>query len=280
MFRNRLDDRVERTVFTELFTLVISDSKGSGEASGRSGGIGGHLLVSASACLLTVSIVGSALFLIYKTYQRYETKSKVRAFIESLENRTQDELDDRVKQLRERPKLAEYVLPELRRTLASANSERQLCAAIEVARAFLDNPRIGRALFELRRDGRESISGDAVRALAGLQPPEHAADVLGKCLEGADSGQVVEAVIDQACAGLFSLGEPGLKHMRGRVAGLSAERRVWLVGYVNTVGGPYRVNWLEMLRSDPNETVRRRATAALTSDDSGEAIKTMAERRG
>jgi hypothetical protein len=228
----------------------------------------GHLLVSTSACLLTVSILGSGVFLVYKAYQRYETKSKVRAFIESLENRTPDELEDRCAQLKQRPKLAEYVLPELRRTLASATSERQLCAAIAVSRAFLDNPRIGRALFELRRDGRESVAADSVRALSGLQPPEHAADVLGKCLEGAESGQVVEAVIDQVCAGLFSLDEPGLQRMRERMPSLTAERRVWLVGYVNSVGGPYRVKWLELLRSDPDATVRARATAALARDGS------------
>lgn len=259
--------------------MNISGSKSPTHAVGRPGRIWGHLLVSASACLLTVSIVGSGVFLIYKTYQRYETKSKVRAFVESLENRTQEELDDRVSQLKERPKLAEYVLPELRRTLANATSERQLCAAIEVSRAFLDNPRIGRALFELRRDGRESVAGDAVRALAGLQPPEHAADVLGKCLEGAESGHVVEAVIDQVCAGLFSLGEPGLQRMRERLPSLPAERRVWLVGYVNTVGGPYRVNWLELLRSDPNATVRARATAALATNGSGGSLKAMATKR-
>ncbi|HKQ48491.1 MAG TPA: hypothetical protein VJZ71_10510 [Phycisphaerae bacterium] len=259
--------------------MVNSGSKDPGQASGRPGGIWGHLLVSASACLLTVSIAGSGVFLIYKAYQRYETKSKVRAFIESLENRTPEELEDRCTQLKERPKLAEYVLPELRRTLASATSERQLCAAIEVSRAFLDNPRISRALFELRRDGRESVAGDAVRALAGLQPPEHAADVLGKCLEGAESGQVVEAVIDQVCAGLFLLGEPGLQRMRERLASLPPERRVWLVGYVNTVGGPYRVNWLELLQQDPNATVRARATAALSKSESGGSLKAMAAGR-
>ena len=190
--------------------MDISSSQGPSQASGRPGGIWGHLLVSASACLLTVSIVGSAVFLFYKTYQRYETKSKVRAFIESLENRTPEELEDRVTQLKERPKLAEHVLPELRRTLASATSERQLCAAIEVASAFLDNPRIGRALFELRRDGRESVAADAVRALAGLQPPEHAAEVLGKCLEGVESGQVVEAVIDRFEAGVYWVDDDGI----------------------------------------------------------------------
>ena len=252
---------------------------GPGQANERPGGIGGHVLVSASACLLTVSIVGSGAFLIYKAYQRYETKTKVRAFIGSLENRTPEELADRVAVLKERPKLAEYVLPELRRTLASATSERQLCAAIEVSRAFLDNPRIGRSLFELRRDGRESVAGDAVRALAGLQPPEHAAEVLGKCLEGVDSGHVGEAVIDQACAGLFSLGEPGLQRMRERLPSLPPERRVWLVGYVNTVGGPYRINWLELLRSDSNATVRARATAALAKNESDGSMKAMAAGR-
>lgn len=263
----------------EKFALVISGSTDPSHTSGKPGRIWGHLLVSISACLLTVSIFGSGVFLVYKAYQRYETKSKVRAFIESLENRTPEELEDRCAQLKERPKLAEYVLPELRRTLASTTSERQLCAAIEVSRAFLDNPRIARALFELRRDGRESVSGDAVRALAGLQPPEHAGDVLGKCLEGAESGHVVEAVIDQVCAGLFSLGAPGLQRMRERLPSLSPERRVWLVGYVNTVGGPYRVSWLELLRSDPNATVRARAEAALEKNVAGGELKAMAVRR-
>ncbi len=246
---------------------------------GKSGGVWGHLLVSASACLLTVSIVGSGVVLVYKGYSRYELKAKVRTFIDSLENRTQEELDERSAQLKERPKLAEHVLPELRRTLAGARSERQLCAAIDISRAFLQNHKIEKALFELRRDGREGVSAAAVHALAGLQPPEHAADVLGKCLEGADTGLVVEAVIDEVCAGLFALGEPGLRQMRGRLAGLSAERRTWLVGYVTAVGGPHRKNWLELLRSDSDPTVRAKAEAALAQDIFTSAPKSLAKGR-
>ncbi len=246
---------------------------------GKSGGIWGHLLVSASACLLTVSIIGSAVVLIYKGYSRYELKAKVRTFISSLENRTQEELDERAAQLKERPKLAEHVLPELRRTLANATSERQLCAAIEISRAFLQNTRIERALFELRRDGRECVAGSAVHALTGLQPPEHSAEVLGKCLEGAESKLVVEAVIDEACAGLFALGEPGLEQIRKRLPDLSPERRAWLVGYVNAVGGPYRIRWLELLKADSDPAVRAKAEAALAQVIPHPLSKTLAQTR-
>jgi hypothetical protein len=242
---------------------LVSGQADRSSMGGKSGGVWGHLLVSASACLLTVSILGSGVFLVYKGYSRYQLKSKVRAIIDSLENRTQEELDQSAAQLKERPKLAEYVMPELRRTLVSSTSERQLCAAIEISRAFVQNHRIERALFELRRDGREGVAAGAVHALAGLQPPEHAAEVLGKCLDGAEAGLVVEAVVDEACAGLFALGDSGLRQVRPRLPNMPAERRAWLVGYVDSVGGPHRKSWLEMLRSDPDATVRTKAEAVL-----------------
>lgn len=258
---------------------MITGQAESSSGGNKSGGIWGHMLVSASACLLTVSIVGSGVVLAYKGYRRYELKTKVHTFIDSLENRTQEELDDRAAQLRDRPKLAEHVLPELRRTLAGAESERQLCAAIEISRAFLQNQRIEKALFELRRDGRECVAAAAVHALTALQPPEHAAEVLGNCLEGAEAGLVVEAVVDEVCAGLFTLGEPGLQQIRNRLSNLPADRRVWLVGYVNTVGGPHRTEWLKMLQTDSDPAVRAKVEEAQAKGASGDSPAAVARSR-
>jgi hypothetical protein len=242
------------------------------DGAARPAGVWGHLLVSASACILTVSIVGSAVFLTYRIYSRQQLRVKVQAFIGSLQNRTPQELEDRVTQLKQRPKLAEYVLPELRRTLRTTQSESQLRAAISLARAFLDDRKVESAVFGLRDDRRESISGAAVEALGRTQPPAHAAELLGRCLEGANAGQVSPAAVDAACAGLFALGGPGAGEMQKRLSVLSPARKSWLVGYVDSVGGPYRQTWLGWLAADENAAVRSAAKKALASPSAGQAV--------
>lgn len=231
-------------------------------ASIRQGGFWGHLLVSASACLLTVSILGSAVILAYKGYRRHELKAKVRSFIASLENRTPEELAERTEELRQRPKVAQHVLPELRNTLAAARSENQLRAAIEVSRAFVSHSSIRRALLELRRDPRETVAAAAISVLADLEPPEKAAEALGQCLEGVDVGEISDTAVDEICAGLLKLGGPGLEVMQRHVGRLSEDRRIWIVGYVDAVGGPYRRAWLDMLLRDPDPRVSAAARAA------------------
>lgn len=244
---------------------MLSTVQDSPTGSHRPGGIWGHVLVSVSACVLTVSIVGSAVVLVYKGYQRYELKTKVRNFIDSIENRSPQELAERSAELRDRPKVARYVLPELRRTLAGARSEKQLCAAIEISRGLLNHSSVERALFELRRDGRESVAASATSALANLEPPSRAAEVLGECIKGGATGEVGEAVIDEACAGLFRLGDNGTEVMKKHVDQLSADRRDWLAKYVVSVGGPGCDAWLRMLGKDPASFMKTATTQSPTS---------------
>lgn len=227
------------------------------------GGAWGHVLVSASACLLTVSIVGSAVFLAHRIYNRYAIRGKIHGFLASLENRTPQELHERATQLKERPKLLEEMLPELSKTLRAARSEQQLCAAIQICRPFLGHRRIRDALFELRADGRECVAGAAVGELAAIEPPEQAADALGRCMDDVPAGVIGPAAVDRVCAGLFQLERVGLEAMRKHVSKLSVDRRVWLASYVNQVGGPYRRAWLEMLSADGEARVRDAAVRAM-----------------
>ncbi len=229
----------------------------------RAGSIGGHFLVSASACLLTVSIVGSAVVLAYRGYKRYDMRAKVRSFVATLENRDPQELAERTLELRARPLVAEQVLPELRRSLAESRSEEQLCAVVALSRAFVSHASIRSALSSLRRDGRERVAAAAVEALSAIEPPEEAAEALGECLSASSAGEITEAAVDEACAGLFRLGDAGLGEMRRRMGELSPDRRNWLIGYVDSVGGPYRRLWLEMLAEDADAGVRARAAMAL-----------------
>lgn len=238
----------------------------------KRGRVWGHVLVSLSACALTVSIVGSAVVLAYKSYRRYELKTKVRSFVSALENRTPAELQERAAELKARPKVAAHVLPELQRALANARSERQLVAVIELAGAFVSEPAIESALFELRRDGRETVAGAAVRVLGEIEPPKRAAELLGKCLDGYPSGELVEAAVDEACAGLFRLGAPGLEVMRKRLGLLPPERRAWLVGYVAMAGGPDRRRWLELLGADSDPVVRDALRDAARSSGESDAV--------
>ncbi len=220
------------------------------------GGPWGHVLVAASACALTVSIVGSAVFLAHRAYTRYELQGKIRGFLLSIENRSTQELEERITQLEDRPKLVEQILPELAETLRRPRSEEQLCAAIRICKPFIKHKRIVEALMKARMDGRESVAAAAVTALAGLEPPERAAEVLGQCLDDSAGGLMGPAALDRACAGLFGLGREGLEVARKFVGKLSVDRRVWIVRYVNTVGGPHRAAWLELMAADADERVK------------------------
>ncbi len=130
-------------------------------------------------------------------------------------------------------------------------------------RAFINHERVERALFRLRRDSHEGIAAAAVEALGDLLPPDHAAAVLGRCLDDVASRSVVDAAVDEACAGLYRLGEPGCREMKNRLPLLSVDRRIWLVGYAMETGGPQRRGWLEMLKSDAAEAVQAAAEEAL-----------------
>jgi len=226
------------------------------------GGAWGHIIVSASACILTVSIVGSAVFLVHRIYARYELRGKIREFLASLENRTPQELEERALKLKERPKLMDQMLPELSQTLRAARSEQQLCAAIQISRAFLGHKRIRDALFELRADGREGVAAAAVSALGKIDPPDQAAQILGRCMEDVPAGAIGPAALDQLCAGLYSLDAAGLETMKKHVTKLSIDRRIWLAGLVSQLEGPGRRPWLDMLAADADPRVKAAAELA------------------
>ena len=228
--------------------------------NGALAGVWNHVLVSLCACILTVSIVGSIIFLSWRLYERRQLKKRVEIFVSSLENRTSAELADRATKLRERPRVAKHVLPEIAKSIASSRSEQQQRAAVEIAKAFLDNKNIEKALFKLRGDAREGVAAAAIEALSEIQPPEYASEMLGRCLADAQTG----AAIDEACSGLLRLGEVGRLEMERHLSKLSIGRRIWLVGYTESMGGAHTNAWLEMLRLDSDERVRGLAVKALS----------------
>ncbi|MFH1419503.1 MAG: hypothetical protein ABII12_14605 [Planctomycetota bacterium] len=239
----------------------------------RKGGLFGDVLVAVCACVLTVAIVGSAVYLSWKLYDRHRWREQIRTVIASLENRTPAELEERVNQLKAMPKLARYVLPEIRRTLHEAESEEQMCAAIQISRAFVDHKKIKKALFRLRTSEHEAIAAAAVEALSRVEPAEEAAGMLGECLGGTEEYPIAAAAADEACAGLVRLGEPGRKEMERRLDVLSPARRLWVVGYVRAMAPVDSSAWLEMFRADEDERVRAAAEAVLqmlaTHEDRG-----------
>lgn len=233
-------------------------------ANGRKkGGWLGDVFVAACACALTVSIVGSAVYLSWRLYNRHHYSDLAAQFVASLQNRTPAELEKQVDDLKARPKVARYVLPELRNALRQNRSEQDVCAVIRISGAFVDDNKIRDALFRLRRDPRESVAANAVEALKGVQPAADAAALLGECLEPYDDVAAAPAVVDRVCAGLIDLGPQGLSEMKRRISRLSVNRRIWLVGYVNHANPPNRLAWLEMLAADKDESVRSAASVAL-----------------
>ena len=230
-------------------------------------GLVGHLLVAVCACLLTVAIAGSGVFLVYRLYVQRELRVQVRAVVDSLQNRTSEELAERIARVRTHPRLASLVLPEVLKNLKNSRSEQQQCSAIQVLRVFVNDRQVEKALFKLRRDGREDVAAAAVAALGDIRPPERAAEVVGRCLEDVPSGAVAKAVVDEACAALVRLGEPGRREMQRRLGLLSVDRRIWLVTYVSEQGAEERRPWLEMLRQDGEARVRSAADEILSRPD-------------
>lgn len=219
----------------------------------------GHLLVAVSACVLTISIVGSGIFLVWKAHDRLQRKEKVRLFIASLENRTDSELDQDIQGLKSRPALASYFIPELTDNLSHPRSERHMLAMVQSCRAFLSHQRIQRALFALHADPRETIAAEAVAVLSEVQPPSRAAEWLGRCLD-----VPTYAVVDEVCVGLTRLGDPGRTELARHLERLTIDRRIWLVNYLRTVGGETSRPGLEILRADPEPRVRDAAIRALS----------------
>ena len=241
---------------------AIGNNAASPGASRRDS-LWGRVLVALSACVLTVSIVGSIAWLSSKAYERRSYQEKVRQFVGGLENRSAEELDHWAAQLRSRKTLARYVLPQLLDVLRGDGPERQRLAAIRVARAFLDKNRIRSALLEMARDGRhtETLAGAAVTTLAEGSPVERAVDLLGQCLEVSEGSFSQAAVLDEACAGLVRHGEAGMTEYRKRASRLSSDRRVWLAGFVRHHGGEHRGAWLDLLGQDQDPRVRAAAAA-------------------
>lgn len=230
-------------------------------------GAWGDVLVAGCACLLTVSILGSAVYLGWRLYDRYQWTRHARTFVLSLENRTAEELTERAAQLRARPKVARYVLPEILRGLSTAVSERQLCATIQISRAFVDDKRIRRALTRLVRDNREIVAAAAVEALAEVRPREQSAAILGGCLTNQGDSPLAPAAVDRICAGLLDAGEAGRQALSNKLALLAPDRRVWLVGFVAEGDAPDRQAWLDVLAADPDERVQAAVAAIRGSRD-------------
>lgn len=229
-----------------------------GEANKKAGWFG-PVLVATTACILTVTILGSIGILGWRFYDQWQLNERVRAIISSLPNRTPEELAERAEQLKERPKVARYVLPQIRDAIVKSQSEQQQWAAIRIAEAFINDKSMEKCLFRLRTSPRERVAAEATRILSLVKPESHAAELLGQCLVDAQCG----AVVDEACAGLIRLGELGRAEMQKHLADLNVGRRLWLVRYVNEKGGEHREVWLQMLAKDEDTAVRTAAANAL-----------------
>lgn len=227
---------------------------------GKGKGIAGDILVAASACILTISIAGSAVYLGYRAYDRRVQQARVDAFVNSLEHRTTAELAADADQLHGKPKLAKYVLPRILASIRTENDERRQIASMRIAWAFLDSQKVRRTLHDMRRSPRESVAAAAVDALAHITPPAEAAHWLGQCLD-VNTG----AVIDAVCAGLVSLGESGRFELKGKIEQLSVDRRIWLAGYIAAHPVDDRDKWLDLIAMDSDARVREAVAAARLS---------------
>ena len=177
--------------------------------SNKKAGWFGPVLVATTACILTVTILGSIGILGWRFYERRQLQQRVRDVVSSLQNRKPEELAEKAEQLKERPKVARYVLPQIREAIVRAPSEQQQWSAIRIAEAFIHERSVEKSLFRLRKSPKERVAAEATRILSLVQPPTRAAERLGACLVDAQCG----AVRDEACAGLVRLGEVGRLQM-------------------------------------------------------------------
>lgn len=214
------------------------------------------------AAMLTVAIVGSAVLLWHLRTRHRNRYYSINRFVNQLDLLGPAEIAERAAFLRDHPDDARQVVTSVLRRLRRERSGRARLACVRLVQAFApDDARVADRLFELRGVADETVAAEAVGALARVKPPQRAADYLGRCL----GDPVTPAVVDVACESLLGLGAAGRDALADHFAGLSIDRRVWLVGLICDRRPTDMHEWLALMASDSSMAVQERAKAALKS---------------
>jgi HEAT repeat protein len=232
-----------------------------------------HLAVAAAACALTLSIVGSLAFFGVRYLRDLNDREKILLFVGSLEHRTPEDLAEVAQQLQRRPGVARRVLPAVLASVSRTESARRQLAAIRLCRVFVDDPRVERALFQLRHSPSDLVAGQAVDALRDIRPPQRAAEKLVQCLDAASP-----AVVDVVCVGLLDLGEQGVAALAEVTSRLSLERRIWLSGLIAEHAPTGAIDVTAHLLQDDEVRVRRAATEAACRAEGISTLRLLAAR--
>ena len=232
----------------------------------RKSGWLGPIFVTVASAILTITILGSAVYLGVRFYEKRRRETEIQSFVHSLPNRSPDELAAQAEQLQQRKGVRRYLLPEIQRTMLTGPTEQQRWSAVRISEAFLESKGIRKTLVRIStlppESVQERVAAEATRVLGKVRPPEEAARLIRSCL----SANSCPAVVDEVCAALFGLGPVGLETAKACSMELSEGRKLWLVRYISEQGDIERQReWLNWLAANDHAAVAKAATDALST---------------
>jgi len=222
------------------------------------------MFVMLASTVLTITILGSAVYLGVRFYEKKRREREIQNFVQALPNRSPAELAEQARELHQRKGVQQYLLPEIRRTMLAGQTEQQRWSAIRISEAFLESNGIRKTLGRIAGYPQERLAAEATRVLSQAKPPETAAELMTTCLKDA----ICPAVVDEACAAFYRLGDVGLNSIQQCADELSIGRKLWLVRYVSEQGdSDQQRQWLGWLAKAADESVQQAAQAAIAKLD-------------
>jgi len=220
----------------------------------------GPVFVMLASTVLTITILGSAVYLGVRFYEKKRREREIQNFVQALPNRSPAELAEQARELQQRKGVQQYLLPEIRRTMLAGQTEQQRWSAIRISEAFLESKGVRKTLRRTARLPQERLAAEATRVLSRAKPPEAAAELMTTCLKDA----ICPAVVDEACAAFYDLGEVGLNSITQCADELSSGRKLWLVRYVaEQERTDNQQQWLAWLSKASDEAVQEAARASI-----------------
>lgn len=84
------------------------------------------MFVMLASTVLTITILGSAVYLGVRFYEKKRREREIQNFVQALPNRSPAELAEQARELHQRKGVQQYLLPEIRRTMKRARADHTL----------------------------------------------------------------------------------------------------------------------------------------------------------
>jgi len=236
----------------------------------------GPIFVMLASTILTITILGSAVYLGVRFYEKKRREREIQNFVQALPNRSPAELAEQARELQQRKGVQQYLLPEIRRTMLAGQTEQQRWSAVRISEAFLESKGVRKTLSRIAAFPQERLAAEATRVLSRAQPPELAAELMTNCLKNA----ICPAVVDEVCAALYDLGEVGFNSITQCSDELSVGRKLWLVRYVSEQErSESQQKWLAWLSKASDDAVQQAARDSIAKLNQATTVAEKSERR-